>query len=149
MPRRLLAVHNFLTAAALLYLVGRLLHGAPGSSSARALSAVLLALALAGLAAAIGTWRGARVAAWLTLALQCLQLPQLATGPLTYLVTLPFAVIVGCTASPGLHWHTAWRPGLEITRDGYQSAPWIGINLWALLAVGLATAMLRRRASNS
>ncbi len=146
MPRRLLAAHNLLTSAGLLYLVGRVLRGAPTSPGARILSAVLLALALVGLVAAIGVWRGSRPGAWLTLALQCLQLPQLATGPLTYLVTLPFAAVVGCTASAGLHWHTAWRPGLEITPNGYQSVPWIGLNLWALLAVGLAAATLRRPA---
>lgn len=147
MPRRLLALYNLFTAAAFVLLAGRVLPTAATATPARVLLAALLLLACGAGFAAFTAWRGSKVGPWLTILYQALQLPQLASSSLTYLVSLPFGIVGGLTPAMGLHWHATWHPGLEITPDGYQSSPWFGVNLWALGGVVLAVSVLRHRSA--
>lgn len=142
---RLVAVLQLLGAALLLYLILVMTRRAGLNW---ALAAVMLAFAvvvLGFLLSAIGLWRGNRRAAWWSLGLQLIQLPCIVTAPLTFYFAAP--ALAGLTAHPaaGLHWHTHWRPTLEITLDGDPSLPGVGVNLLALTAIVLLAYGLRRK----
>lgn len=145
MSRRLVAVLNALTAAALGFLAVRILLAAKPSIGILALAGGLALLGALAVVASIGIWRGTRLGAVLTLLIQGSQLLQLETTSLTYRTSLPIAWVVGLGADLHLHWLAAWRPGLEITPDNYRPLPWIGANLPALAAVIVAGLALRKR----
>jgi hypothetical protein len=145
MPRRLLAVWNALTAAALLFLAAKLLRAGEPSPVILALVGALGMVSALGTAASLGMWRGTRWGAILTLILQGSHLLQMETSPLTYLTSLPVALVLGLGVDGHLHGVADWRPALEVTPDSDRPEPWIGIDLLAMAALVVAARALRSR----
>jgi hypothetical protein len=142
---RLVAVLDALSAVAALALAARIIAKVGISVPAVALCAVLALFAAVCAVAAAGMWRATRVGALLTLLVQGLQLPQLETSPLTYLVHLSLAAVLGLGRDLHLHWSLAWRPRINITPDSGADSPWVGVNLIALVAVLVAAGTLRAK----
>ncbi len=146
MPRRLVAIWNALTAAALVSLAAKVLLVAGVRPVALALAIPLATFAaLAGLAS-LHLWRGARVGALLTLLVQVPHLAQFELPPLSWLTSLPVALSIGLDSDLHLHWVTRWRPALQITPDPDPVLYWAGVNLPVLAAVVVAGLAFRAAA---
>ena len=143
--RRLAALLNLLLAGALLYLAARIGIRANLSALVLLLIGAFAGLAILALFAARGLWRGTLLGAFLSLVVQGTQLVQGESRPLTYMASLPVSLVVGITAEWAPHVVARGKPALEITPDDDPSLTWIGINLPALLVVGVAGRLLMRR----
>lgn len=143
--RRLAALLNLLCAGALLYLALKIGLSARISALVLLLIGAFAGLSLLGFLAARGLWRGTLVGAFLSLVVQGTQLFQGESRPLTYTASLPVSLVVGMTAEWVPHLRATGRPALEITPDDDPDVTWAGINLPALLVVGVAGRLLMRR----
>lgn len=143
--RRLAALLNLLLAGALLYLAARIGVRAHLSALIVLLLGAFAGLAILALLAARGLWRGTLLGAFLSLVVQGTQLVQGESHPLTYTASLPVSLVVGVTAEWAPHLAARGRPALEITPDDDPDLTWVGINLPALLVVGVAGRLLMRR----
>ncbi len=147
--RRLAALLNLLLAGALFYLGARIGLRTNPSALVLLLVGAFAGLGILALFAARGLWRGTLLGAFLSLVVQGTQLVQGESHPLTYVASLPVSLVVGVTAEWAPHVEAHGRPALEITPDDDPSLTWVGLNLPALLVVGVAGALLIRRPPRS
>lgn len=143
--RRAAALLNVLLAGALFYLGARIGIRAQASALVLVLVGAFASLGILALFAARGLWRGTLLGAFLSLVVQGTQLIQGESRPLTYMASLPVSLVVGMTAEWAPHVVARARPALEITPDDDPDLTWIGIDLPALLVVGVAGSLLIRR----
>jgi hypothetical protein len=141
---RVLAVAEVAGGAVLVVRVARAVWqgaiGGPFLAAAGLIGVVGLLVIVAGIA----LWRGRTWGAVVSLAWQLLQVPHLATAPLTYYVALPASVAAGLGLDGRPHGTVIPLPGLEITPDDFAPDPWVGLNVVALAAVVVLLLALRR-----
>lgn len=147
--RRLAALLNLLLAGSLFYLGARIGMRANLSALVLLLIGAFVGLGILALFAARGLWRGTVLGAFLSLVVQGTQLVQGESRPLTYVTSLPVSLVVGVTAEWAPHLVARGRPALEITPDDDPGLTWVGLNLPALLVVGVAGSLLIRRPRRS
>lgn len=146
--RRLVAVLQGIGGLLGLALVVRLLSRTGFRLLPVLVAVVLTAIFSLFLLAALLLWRDMRGGRALTILLCLLQLPQLATGPLTYRFFSPVSLAAGLRLEGGVYFASSVRPALTVTLDSSPDPRFVALNLVPLLVLLLLShPRLRRRAA--